>query len=67
MKVIRERINRKGKREVTIELDDSEQIHAIRPDGFYMTGYPVEEVLQGHIILASESVAWCPVGQEWVS
>lgn len=67
MKVIRERINRHGRREVTVELDAGEQLQAIRPHDFYRTGYPVEEVLQGNIILDCEHVTWCSLGQEWVS
>ena len=67
MKIIRERINKKGLREVVVELDKGEHIQAINPDAFYKTGYPVEDVVQGHVILDSKGVMWCPLGQEWVS
>ena len=67
MKITKEAINRQGRRVVTIELDSDEHIQAIRPDGFYKTGYPVEDVVQGHVILDSVRVTWCPLGQEWVS
>lgn len=56
-----------GKRRVTVELDDGEKFHALREDGFYRTGYPLQEVVPGHILLDSEQVVWCPLGQEWVS
>lgn len=67
MKIIRERINKKGLREAVVELDNGEYIQAIRQEAFYRTGYPVEDVVQGHVILGSRQVMWCPLGQEWVS
>lgn len=67
MKVLRERINKRGKREAVIELDSDEQIIALNPDRHYRTGYPIEDVIQGHIMLDSKEVTWCSLGQEWVS
>lgn len=67
MKIKRERINKSGRREVTVELDDGEHIQAIHPDKHYKTGYPLEEVVAGHIMLDSVHVTWCSLGQEWVS
>lgn len=67
MKILRERINKQGKREAVVVLDAGEHIQAIRGDAFYKTGYPVEDVVQGHVILDSKQVMWCPLGQEWVS
>jgi len=67
MKVIKEKVNRKGKREVTVELDAGEHIQAINPNYFYRTGYPVEDVIGGHVILDSDQVTWCSLAQEWVS
>jgi hypothetical protein len=67
MKIIKEKVNKKGKREVVIELDQGEHIQAINPDSFYRTGYPVEDVVRGHVILDSQHVTWCSLGQEWVS
>lgn len=67
MKILSERINKRGKREAVIELDSDEHIQAIREDAFYKTGFPQEEVVQGHVILGSVQVTWCSLGQEWVS
>jgi hypothetical protein len=67
MKVIKEKINRHGQREVTVVLDSTETLKAFDSSAFYRTGYPVEEVVQGHIIVDAEQVTWCSVGQEWVS
>lgn len=67
MKVIRERINKHGKREAVVVLEAGEHIQAIHPDLYYRTGYPQEEVVRGHIIIDSVQVTWCSLGQEWVS
>lgn len=67
MKVIRERINKQGKRQITIELGDGEHLMAMHPDRFYKTSYPHEEIVAGHHIIDSEPVEWCSFGQEWVS
>jgi hypothetical protein len=67
MKILRERINKHGKREVVVVLDAGEHIQAINPDVYYRTGYPQEDVVGGHILLDSERVTWCSLGQEWVS
>lgn len=67
MKVMRERINRHGRREVTVELCAGEQLQAIQPHDFYRTGYPVEDVVQGNIILDCMRVTWCSLEQKWVS
>lgn len=67
MKILRERINKHGKREAVVELDSGEHIQAIHPDSYYKTGYPQEEVVQGYIIIDSVQVTWCSIGQEWVS
>lgn len=67
MKITKERINKAGKRVVTLELDAGEHIQAIKPDSYYRTGYPQEDVVGGHILLDSQEVTWCSLGQEWVS
>lgn len=67
MKITRERTNKHGKRIVTVELDNHEHIMAINPDRHYKTGYPIEDVITGHIILDSVPVTWCSIRQEWVS
>lgn len=67
MKVLRERINKRGKREAVVELDAGEHIMAVNPNFYYRTGYPVEDVVGGHVILDSKEVTWCSLGQEWVS
>ena len=67
MKITRERTNKQGKRIVTVELDQGEHIMSAHPDRHYKTGYPLEDVIAGYIILDSVPVTWCSLGQEWVS
>lgn len=67
MKVKHRRELKNGKRHVLVELDANETLVALDENGYYKTGYPQEEVVQGHIILGSVPVTWCSLGQEWVS
>ena len=67
MKIKDRRELKNGKRHVLVELDANETLVAIDADGFYKTGYPQEDVVQGHILIDSQRVTWCPLGQEWVS
>jgi hypothetical protein len=67
MKIIKDTVNRKGKRVVTVELDQGELIRSLRPLAYYKLGYPFEEVVQTHIVEDAYEVTWCPLGQEWVS
>ena len=66
MKILREKINRRGNREVTVEIEGGERLHAIDPEMHYKTGYPLDSVILGRIILESEPVSWCSFSQEWV-
>ena len=56
-----------GKLRLTVDIDPGEKIMAIREDSFYELGYPVEEVVQSHIIQNAHLVTWCPLEQKWVS
>lgn len=65
MKVLRERINKRGKREVVVELDADEKLMSFKDDCYYQLGGQVEDVVQGHVITESDRVYWCSVSQEW--
>lgn len=67
MKTIRERINKAGRREVTVELGEGETLMAFHEDRFYKLGGQVDEVMRGHVITETQQVTWCSIGQEWVS
>lgn len=65
MKFIRERINKQGKREVTVVLEAEDHLMCFRDDQYYRLGGQVDEVMAGHVITESEHVAWCSIGQRW--
>lgn len=67
MKVKHRRELKNGKRHLLVELDANETLVALDENGYYKTGYPQEDVVQGHILICSTPVSWCPLGQEWVS
>ncbi len=65
MKKITERINKLGKRVITVELDTDEKLMSFKDDRYYRLGGQVEDVVQGHVITSSDAVYWCSVSQEW--
>lgn len=74
MKILKEACV-KGKRRVTVELAEGENIvsHfagtalvAIEPDAFYKLGEPMNDVMQGHILTNAVPTTWCPIGQKWL-
>lgn len=67
MKITKERINKAGKREVTVVLEDKDRLMCFRDDRHYRLGGQVEDIMQGHVITESECVYWCSIEQEWVS
>ena len=66
MRTIRQKTNRKGNREVTVELGEGEKLMAFHEDKFYRLGYPVEDVIAGHIITESGRVVWDSLEQKWI-
>lgn len=66
MKVLRQRINRKGKREVVVELEAKDKLVAFQEDRHYRLGGQVEDIVAGHVILEASHTYWCSVAQEWV-
>ena len=66
MKVIATKPGKNDKRTVTVELDDGEDLMAVRRGGFYRLGYPLEEIVFGDQVADAVPVSWCPVEQKWV-
>jgi hypothetical protein len=66
MKILRERINKQGKREVTVVLEDEDHLMCFREDRFYRLGGQVDDIMQGHVIIESECMYWCSIEQAWV-
>jgi len=67
MKIIKEKINRQGKREVTVELEEQDNLMCFRDDRFYRLGGQVDEVMAGFVITESDPVVWCSIEQKWVA
>ena len=65
MKIIKEKMNRQGKREITVVLEDQDRLMCFRDDRYFRLGGQVGDVVAGHVITESEHVAWCSVMQEW--
>jgi hypothetical protein len=55
----------KLKRRVLVELDLGEQLIAIHDNRYYQLGYPLDEVMVGHILANTHEVVWCSLAQEW--
>ena len=65
MKIIKEQIVR-GKRRITVELADSEQLTSFNANCYYQMGQPLEDdVLTGDMILNADPVFWCVIEQKW--
>lgn len=67
MKVIKETVNKQGKRVITVELDDGEHLMAFHDDRFYRLGGQVDEVMAGFVITEAEHVVWCSIEQRWTA
>jgi hypothetical protein len=66
MKIIKDGIDRKGKRLVTVELDVGETLMGIRADAYYRLGYPFDEIVRSEQITEAVPVLWCVLEQQWV-
>ena len=67
MKIIRERINKQGKREVTVEFEDEDHLMCFRDDRYFRLGGQVDDVVAGHVITESDHVVWCSIEQRWTT
>jgi hypothetical protein len=53
-------------RRVTVELHhEDEVLMSFREGNYYRLGGQVEDVIQGHVIIESDAVYWCSIGQRW--
>lgn len=67
MKIVKQRVNRKGELEITVVTSPKEKILVVHEDRFYKLGGQVEDVVGGHVLVEMENVRWCSIAQEWVS
>lgn len=66
MKIIRSQPGKGGKIRLTVELDADEELLATRSGAYYKLGYPVEDIVQSHVLQDSRQVTWCSIEQRWV-
>lgn len=59
------KIDRRGKVTATVELRKGERIMIVSDDAFYKLGGQIDDVVRGHVLLESSSVAWSSIDQEW--
>lgn len=67
MRILKEKLNRSGKREVTVELEKGDYLMCFRDDRYFRLGRQVEDIVGGHVIIESAHVVWCSIEQRWVS
>lgn len=67
MRIIKEKLNRSGKREVSVVLEEGDYLMCFRDDRYFRLGGQVDEVMSGHVITESEHVVWCSIEQRWVT
>lgn len=67
MRVIKdEPATAKRLRRITVELHHSDEVlMSFREDNYYKLGGQVDDVIQGHVIIESDCVQWCSIGQRW--
>ena len=65
MKVLSQRIDRKGKRVVRVDLEEGETLTTIRPNSFYLLGGQVEDIVASHVLEDMVEVSWCSISQRW--
>lgn len=67
MKILREGINGKGKRQITLTLDEGEVIRAFKPDEHYKLGEPMQDdVIVGDILIGATRTYWASDCQKWI-
>lgn len=67
MKIIKDAVVR-GKRQVTVTLDEGEVLAAFYEDSMYELAEPLNgEIVQGHMIARATPTTWCVISQKWIT
>ena len=66
MKIIKQKVNRKGELEITVVMSPKEKLMAAHPDRFYKLGGQVDDIISGHVLTETDPVYWCSIEQKWV-
>lgn len=66
MKIISDKLDKDGKRRMTVVLDTSETFKVLRSGAYYRLGQPVEDVVASYVLEEAHHVGWCSASQQWV-
>lgn len=66
MHIIKDGLNRKGQRQVTLTLENHETLRSFKADCFYRLGGQTDLIVGSHVIQEARRIVWCSIGQEWV-
>lgn len=55
-----------GSHKYTVIIDPTDQLLIVNKNAFYKLGYPVEDIIEGSMLIDSVPVTWCSASQKWV-
>lgn len=69
MKTLHTKVLKDGRVHVLIELGPTEAmpVEPVNHNAHYRLGYPIEDVVEGHIITEARRVHWCSLEQKWIA
>jgi hypothetical protein len=66
MRIIKDTLNRKGQRQVTLTLENYETLKSFKADEFYRLGGQTDLIVGGYVIQEAHRIYWCSIEQEWI-
>lgn len=66
MQIIKDGLNSKGQRQVTLILENHETLQSFTADGFYCLGGQTELIVGGYVIQEARRMFWSSIEQRWI-
>ena len=66
MRIIKDALNRKGQRQVTLTLENHETLKSFKADDLYRLGGQTDLIVGGYVIQEARRIYWCSIEQEWI-
>lgn len=68
MRTLHTKVLKDGRVHILIELGPTEAmpVEPVKEHAHYRLGYPIEDVVAGHIIADARRVNWCSLEQKWI-
>jgi len=66
MNITKSKQNANGTTTLTVTIKPGETLIALQEDAFYELGEPMDDVINGHILIDAKRVTWCPLEQKWI-